>query len=202
MNTEIYCRRTDLRVQVDVLDQAVSELTTMLFRNRASFLAWLTSKKFATINLNHIPDLTTVTERFFRFNGDHPSLVREGVSEGDFTVTSPEVDGSPLGDVIRMVTAYHRETTGLEFVGRNQLIWVNPTNCYPLHRDKHTPHRYHIPIETNPECLWVLREAGEIATVHMPADGAVWYLNPVDTEHSVANLGSTTRLHLLMTSAV
>ncbi|MFC6335557.1 hypothetical protein GIR22_20750 [Pseudomonas sp. CCM 7891] len=60
--------------------------------------------------------------------------------------------------------------------------------------------RLHIPITTNPDCLFEWRrEDGTIESVHLPADGSAWLVR-VDVQHRAINKskGSASRVHLLM----
>lgn len=67
---------------------------------------------------------------------------------------------------------------------------------YP-HIDAHpffkSVHRIHIPIFTNPQCLFTV--AGE--TIHMQ-EGEIWEINNDAKMHSVVNNGDTDRIHLLL----
>lgn len=53
--------------------------------------------------------------------------------------------------------------------------------------------RLHIPLVTNPKCLFETREESH----HLPADGSA-YLVYVNREHRVVNFGDTDRYHLMM----
>lgn len=151
------------------------------------------------INLTHLPGLQG-HHRWTRHRGNHYKLP-EGIREGDFTVMLSEIEDLYLGQVIRDTSAMHQERWGTPFQGRHQLVWIAPGNCYPLHKDHHTAHRYHIPVRSDTHC-WFLFETddGDIHRVWMPADGRVWYLNPHRYPHTVVHLGRLPRLHLLMTS--
>ena len=41
-------------------------------------------------------------------------------------------------------------------VGRFRLMWLNPTHCYRFHTDKNEPDRFHLALETNPQCLFFI----------------------------------------------
>lgn len=151
------------------------------------------------VNLTHLPALTG-HHRWSQHRSNHQFLP-QGVREGQFTELLAEVQGLYLERVIQEVTALHLTRWGTEFQGRHQLVWISPEYCYPMHRDDHTQHRYHIPLISDPYC-WFLFESdeGDLHRVWMPADGRVWYLNPHHLSHTVVHLGSTPRLHLLLTS--
>lgn len=194
-----FCEPIEYTVAIEELNDATYRFLEWLFAeyqiNKKEFLA----NGFATVNLTHIKGLAGA-ERFFKWSGNKYALMEHQIEERDFTEMPDEVADTYLGTVIRTVERLHKEKFGEPFVGRYQLIWVNPNACYPLHIDKHTPHRYHIPLKTNIRALWVFRNGEEFDLMHMPADGRVWYLDPIQREHSVANLGLTPRCHLLMTS--
>lgn len=80
--------------------------------------------------------------------------------------------------------------------GRSRLMGLEPGAVVPEHVDIHyywrTHLRIHIPVVTNPQVAFTC--AGE--TVHMAA-GECWLLDSF-FRHSVENLGSETRIHLVM----
>jgi hypothetical protein len=191
----------DYRVDVQQLRSSVEEFVAEFLPDDGERAAELKSKGCVTLNLSHMPR-TKGAARVLQYRGNHEALNANSIHEKDFVNMVQELEGTYLGKVIRDIEALHHKTYGVLFSGRYQLSWVNPGFCFPLHKDFHTPHRYHVPIETNSECWWVFRHRTEVSCVHMPADGRVWYLDPVQQEHSVANLGTTPRLHLLMTSSV
>ena len=53
--------------------------------------------------------------------------------------------------------------------------------------------RLHIPISTNPECLFVCEEGSE----HWPADNSAYFVR-VNRMHKVVNRGSTDRIHFIV----
>ena len=75
----------------------------------------------------------------------------------------------------------------------------------PLHTDATTETwRLHIPLITNENSFFEWeRENGEIASVHLPADGSAWLVR-VDVKHRAVNRSSqaSERVHLLMGLAV
>lgn len=73
---------------------------------------------------------------------------------------------------------------------RTRLMWVGPFACYSIHRDQ-TP-RIHIPLITNPSCLFVFRSQ---APIYLSAGSVYW----VDTRHShtFINCSEQHRLHLV-----
>jgi hypothetical protein len=188
-------------VDQERLTRACETFLAALWSDPKAQETFLHGGPFATVNLNHVAGLVG-RERFFKYSGNRFALEAAGLTERDFTVLASNFDGTYIKTVINAIEQEHLSTYGTPFVGRYQLLWVNPMACYPLHIDKGTPHRYHVPIKTNPNCMWLFRQQGKIAGLHMPADGRVWYVNPVAIEHTVANFGDTPRYHLLMTSAI
>jgi hypothetical protein len=152
-----------------------------------------------TINLTHLPGLFG-DERFMKFNGNHYYVESAGVKEGDFTEPLSELHNTYLKEVMNEIKLYHIDKYGTPFQGRCQLIMSRPGQTYSFHTDSHTKHRYHVPIKTDKDFWFFFKTPKGLEPVHMPADGRAWYLNPVDVEHTVAHLGSVTRMHLLMTS--
>lgn len=158
------------------------------------------SRPFFTVNLNHVPELTGKQERWTKFSSGY-AVTKHYVREENFTVIPAEVESSYIGEVMRAIRERHLREHGTVFNGRCQLIWVNSKACYTLHKDHHTAHRYHVALWTNELAWWIFRNSKhEVCTMHMPTDGRVWYLDPILEEHTVVNLGSTNRCHLLMTS--
>lgn len=196
------CAPTGLKVDIRKLQNTATLFTEKLFSlGGKSYKDWNASREtygLAAMNLTHHQSVSG-RERFFKFTGNRLAL-GDKMNETEFTVKPVEVTSSYLGEVMQMVENHHQERFGTAFIGRYQFIWVHPGRCYPLHVDEHTPHRYHIPVYTDADCLWLFRKAEELSLLHMPADGRVWYLDPIQQEHSVANFGRKIRLHLHMTS--
>jgi hypothetical protein len=65
------------------------------------------------------------------------------------------------------------------------------------HKDKgpvtFRTHRIHVPITTNPECIFTVEEEERNLK-----PGEVWVIDNVDKYHSVRNLGTTSRIHLII----
>lgn len=200
--TDDSCKPVPVTVNLEKLQNTATLFTQKLFElGGAAFDAWNASKNtygLAAMNLTHHPKVTG-RDRFFKYTGNRLAL-GDSMTEAEFVVKPREVVSCYIGEVMQLIESYHLERFGKPFVGRCQFIWVYPGRCYPLHIDEHTPHRYHVPVFTDPKCLWVFRKDEQFSLVHMPADGRVWYLDPVQQEHTVANFGHNVRLHLLMTS--
>ena len=76
---------------------------------------------------------------------------------------------------------------------RTRFMWVNGMSCYSMHRDL-SP-RIHVPIITNPECYFVLKQGSEGLIEHLPAGKVYW----TDTRihHTFMNCSREPRLHLI-----
>lgn len=191
-----YCYPIDYRVDYNKLYNSIVELLSRLGLS-SEFINEVCRIQFGyTVNLTHLPGLTG-SDRWKKYSGNHPSVARQGVKEVDFVELLDEIKGTYLGQVIEDIYKQHPGP----FQGRAQLIWIGPKQRYPMHKDPHTPNRYHIPIITNQLCYWVLAEDNrDPVKLVMPADGRVWYLNPVELEHTFVNESNISRLHLLLTS--
>jgi len=147
------------------------------------------------INLTHLPKLTG-NDRAFAYRQQHDFIKEQNVSENDFSTMLAEIKNLYIGKLMSVIFARH----GQKFQGRCQLVWLSPKKSYEMHVDQHTPHRYHIPIITNEQCYWHFRYKKTDCSLHMAADGTVWYLNPVILGHNFFNDSDVPRLHLILTS--
>lgn len=195
---EDVCFPINFTIDLEKLRESVVELFNDLSITREFFLEETKKFGFSTLNLTHLKNLEK-EERWKKYRGNHKAVIDAGVDEKDFSIFLKEIENSYLGKTIKDLQHFHFKNHGTLFQGRCQLIWINPGRCYPLHVDAHTPDRYHIPIETDPNC-WFLFQDKNIIPVHLPADGRVWYLNPQKQKHTVVHLGHVPRMHLLLTS--
>ena len=147
------------------------------------------------INLTHLPEVAG-RKRYLWHKDNHSITQKQGVDEKEFTVHLEESKDLYLGKLIQEIYDRHNG----KFQGRTQLVWLPPNFKYPFHTDYHTPNRYHVPIITNEKCFWLFKKDNDIFKLHMPADDRVWFLNPVEVEHSFVNESKESRLHLLLTS--
>jgi hypothetical protein len=148
------------------------------------------------INLTHLPE-TTGSDRWEEYAQGHDHLLEIGVNELYFTEHLEETQNLYLGQLIHQVYKQHPTL----FQGRVQLVWMGPKRKYKFHRDLHTPHRYHVPLITNKECYWILQEKNIIYKLHMPI-GNVWYVDPINIEHTFVNDSESVRVHLILTSGI
>jgi hypothetical protein len=195
-----YCFPIDATFDVDKLKESINILFDRLNISEDIFHDELKTKSAISFNLTHLPNLQGIA-RWKKYRGDHDDIKKAGVKEEDFSEFLSELDGLYLKEIIDNILAIHNSKFTNKFQGRCQLIWLRPTHSYKLHRDMHTAHRYHLPITTDGNCLWIFETAPrDMSLCHMPADGRIWYLNPKDIKHSVAHLGTQCRLHLLLTT--
>lgn len=196
---ENYCYPIEYRVDYNSLYNSIVELLDRLGLDFNEIHKFCCKEFGYTINLTHLPGLVG-KDRWSLYSGNHLALLRQGVDEVDFVQMLDEVQDLYLGKVIKDI--YQQHSGGL-FQGRAQLIWLGAKRKYPWHRDPHTPNRYHIPVLTNELCYWELAEEGQDPVkLNMPADGRVWYLNPVKLFHTFVNDSNVPRLHVLLTSGL
>jgi len=196
------CYPIEQTVNIDKLNESVSALFIRLGISKELFLKDLEKYLIVTLNISHLSTLTG-TDRWKKYAGNHPSLIAQSVSEIDFTQFLTEMDDLYIKEVLDDIFAYHENKFGKKFQGRCQLIASRSPQCYKMHKDLHTSHRYHIPLETDERFLWLFEDDNkDIALLHMPSDGRIWYLNPMTAKHTVIHVGSDIRFHILLTSSI
>ena len=84
-------------------------------------------------------------------------------------------------------------------ISRTILSNIKANCAVPKHMDHDSllSVRYHIALETNPNCYLCYEQNNEIVKVHIPVDGRVWFLNP-GLPHWAENNGDTDRIHLII----
>lgn len=195
-----FCYPIYRSIDVKKLYASTQEFFNRLGIAESLFFDDLKQRAVTTCNLNNVPGVNG-KDRWWGNRGDHLSVLKSGVKEEDFSEFISELDGLYIKEVIDSVCADHLEKFKTKFQGRCQLIWSRPGHCYGIHYDKHTKHRYHIPVYTDEHFYWIFQQADKnIDLIHMPADGRIWYLNPKDVKHTVTHVGATPRLHILLTS--
>jgi len=183
-----YCYPISYTVDQKKLNDSFIELLTRLD------VVYTDDSRFA-INLTHLPGLTG-KNRWDNYSASHNILKQIGINETDFGEQLTETEDLYIGQVIKDIYNQH---SGV-FQGRCQLSFLGAGKFLPPHRDYHTTSRYHIPIVTNEECYWILANTDEKYKLHMPSDGKVWFLDPINIEHAFYNDSSKCRVHLLLTS--
>lgn len=100
--------------------------------------------------------------------------------EKDYNLTNPLFQNTLFEDIIKKYDLY-----------RSRLMWVNGSSCYSIHRDN-SP-RLHIPLITNPDCMFIFPDSPEL--VHL-LEGNIYAVNTLK-KHSFCNFSSTPRLHFV-----
>lgn len=155
------------------------------------------------MNLNHLPGLTG-KDRWAKYRGQFEHIFAQDVNPADYEVLLEEVKDSYLGNVIQRVFEYHETVYNKPFRGRASFIWINSNEGYNFHFDApRTPIRYHVPVVTNPDCVWLFKDndTSEYIKMHMPV-GSAWQFFPVTIEHTVINKGLVPRVHLIITEVL
>ncbi len=194
-----YCYPIYDRLDPEKLSASVDELFSRFGCDRAWFIDRMTP--VATVNLTHLPGLSG-PDRWLKHNGSHLRTKSEGVDEHDFTELLSELDGLYLKDVMLSIFGRHEQTFGVPFQGRCQIIGSSAGFSYPMHTDPHTKHRYHIPIQTDRHFYFMFENklVEDTSLVRMPADGRIWYLNPLDVVHTIVHVGTQPRIHVMLTT--
>lgn len=190
-----YCYPIEISTNIDELMSSINVLLSRLGLSLDNINTWCKSNFAYTINLTHLNGLTG-SDRWRKYNEGHFTVKAQGVSESNFTEHLEEANDLLIGKLIKQIYEYHEN----KFQGRAQLIWLGANKQYKFHRDLHTPNRYHVPLITNEKCYWLFRDNKNIYNLHMPADGRIWYLDPINVEHTFRNESQEARLHLLLTS--
>ena len=103
-----------------------------------------------------------------------------GVSEKEYCLINPLFQNTIFEDIINKYNLV-----------RARLMWVNGKSCYSLHSDD-SP-RLHIPLITNPHCMFIFPNKPEL--IHLPL-GNVYAVNTIN-QHSFCNFSNTPRLHFM-----
>lgn len=196
-----FCYPTYDQIDLIRLNLEISKLFLALGISKDIFLEGLKTNPVVPLNISYLPGLHG-KDRWNKHCGRHFAVKAAMVSETDFTEFLSELKDTYIEEVLNNIFLQHLKKFGTKFQGRCQIVASRPTHCYSIHRDFHTNHRYHIPLETDDNFLWLFKSSRDINAVHMPADGRIWYLNPKDIEHTVCHLGTVPRMHILLTSGI
>jgi len=130
-------------------------------------------------------DPVDLSGRFWtRPDATYEEVAREDlVVEAAYTELFPEFEDTYFEHVLA-------ELSSIATIGRVRINLKDPFNANSWHRDPEP--RLHIPIHTNPGCLFVVNHH----CTHLPADGSVYF---TDTRgyHTALNGGDTARVHLV-----
>jgi hypothetical protein len=183
-----YCYPINYTIDREKLNNSVAILLDRLG------IVYQADSHFA-VNLTHLPGLTGKT-RWDGYSAPHNILKKIGVDETDFVEFLSEIEDLYVGEVIKDIYAQHPGV----FQGRCQLNCIGAGRSLPPHRDYHTKSRYHVVVNTNEKCYWMLSDGREEYRLHMAADEKVWFLDPIGIEHAFYNDSDTYRVHLILTS--
>jgi hypothetical protein len=191
------CYPISITADIEQIQQDIDLLLSKFDKSREEIYKKCETDIGWAMNLTHLPSLLG-TDRPFKHTQQHEFLKSRNILENEFTELLDEVKDLYLGKLIQQIIERHNG----EFRGRCQLVWLASNKSYGLHKDGHTPNRYHLPIVTDKKCYWHLKHQGKDYNLHMPADGRVWYFNPVALEHNFFNDSAGPRLHMILTSGV
>lgn len=121
---------------------------------------------------------------WIRPDDSYEEVAREQlVDEAAYTELVPGFEGTYLAEVVEALRT-------VATVGRVRINLKQPFNANSWHRDPEP--RIHVPIHTNPGCLFVVNHH----CTHLPADGHAYF---TDTRgyHTALNGGDTPRVHLV-----
>ena len=74
---------------------------------------------------------------------------------------------------------------------RTRLMWAETRSCYSIHKDK--TKRVHIPLITNPHCMFLFPEHKDLIFLK---EGSVYLVDTTNT-HTFCNFSNERRLHLV-----
>jgi len=109
----------------------------------------------------------------------------EGRTEKDFHILNPLYEGTIFEQIITDVDAL-----------RSRFMVKPKHTCYSIHSDR--TGRFHLPITTHEHALFVFYEGHVSTTLHIPANGYVYWTNTT-RPHTFLNAGPE-RTHLVMCS--
>lgn len=119
--------------------------------------------------------------------GEGPVKQLYNISTKEFTEMHPLVENSYVKTVFDQIQNYHSSQ-----FGSGTIRWVYsgslaPSAGFYMHVDPHCTARYHIVLNTTDYSYMMVEQNNEIKTVHMPADGRVWFLD-TNVPHNATNL--------------
>lgn len=136
--------------------------------------------------------------------GEEELLKYFKVSTSDFDTMPEIVQASYIGEVTKLVEDWHNSNRShLGKINRIHCVVLANGSGHRLHVDVKTSCRYHIALTTNRYSYMMVDTDNEVKTVHIPADGRVWFLD-TRTDHAAQNIAphhigkdARLRLHLI-----
>ena len=178
-------QRLDLAVDVDRLRTSLDEVLGALDYD-TTYGEW----GFGVLPVTRRPgtdgrDVVDLSGRFWiRPDDSYDEIARDPVvDEHAYRELVPEFAGTYIAEVVDALRA-------VASIGRIRINLKQPFNANSWHRDPEP--RIHVPIHTNPGCLFVVNHH----CTHLPVDGSVYF---TDTRgyHTALNGGDTPRVHLV-----
>jgi hypothetical protein len=119
--------------------------------------------------------------------GEGPVKQLYNIGTDEFTEMHPLVANSYIKTIFDQIQNYH-----ISQFGSGAIRWVHSPSLAPsagfyMHVDPHCTARYHIVLNTTDYSYMMVEQDNEIKTVHMPADGRVWFLD-TNVPHNATNL--------------
>jgi hypothetical protein len=123
------------------------------------------------------------------------------MSTAQYTEMHPIVQNSYIKEILDQLQSY----TQTRF-GSGRVCWIHsatlaPGASYNLHKDEHCIGRLHIVEYTTEYSYMMVEDDYEIKTVHLPADGRVWFLD-TNVNHTALNLTPMTAFEKLRTHLI
>ena len=112
--------------------------------------------------------------------------------EKDFDTIIDQFANTYLTDTINDVALYAKEKYNLE-IGRSRLMMLRPKSCLTMHTDIGATMRFHIPIITNPDCMFIHNR--QVST--MPTVGQLYTFDS-SVPHTALNASREHRVHLVI----
>lgn len=138
------------------------------------------------IGLVHTKDAKSEHDKIVESTGSLYDRIKQQYihSEKDFTEFNDLFKGTEIFNVYSQ----------LQNVGRCRILVMHGPSCYKFHKD--ITKKYHIAVETNTNCVFVLPNTDE-KVIHIPADGQVHLLETRNT-HSFLNGSLERRIHVVI----
>lgn len=115
--------------------------------------------------------------------------------EQDFDTIIDQFKDTYLASVIKDVGIYAKEKYNLT-VGRSRLMALRPKSCLTFHTDIGATMRFHVPIVTNRDCMFI-HNIPEPIVSKMPSVGQLYTFDS-SVPHTAINASRESRIHLVI----
>ena len=148
--------------------------------------------KLTTVNLRKRHDMPYDQAKVYGLTTlyDH-EIGKYVIEQSEYDTLIDGVHGMYIASVIGVVQKY-AATLGLK-IGRARLITLLPKQCLTYHTDKESTLRFHIPIVTNDNVMYIVDDI-----VHRMPDIGQLYTLEVSKKHTVLNASRSMRLHIVL----